>query len=62
MKKSKEWINCDRTDCFTNREGKCPVLYDNDFRGKPCPFFKTELQIKEEEVYCLKRLKDKYEK
>lgn len=62
MRRSKELIDCNRTDCFTNRKGKCSLLYDNDFHGKPCPFFKTELQIKEEEVYCLKRLKDKYEK
>ena len=62
MKRNKGFINCGEKECFANKDGKCLALYDNDFHGKPCPFFKTELQIKEEEVYCLKRLKDKYEK
>lgn len=30
------------SDCFANREGKCIVLTDTNFRCEYCPFYKNE--------------------
>ena len=44
-------VYCDRIDCFAAKESKkwtgkyfCECLADNDFGGKPCPFYKTKEQ------------------
>lgn len=45
---------CNRKDCFAytsgfkewNGGGCCTVLTDNEFHGKPCPFFKTKDEFK----------------
>ena len=31
---------CVYTACFANKHGKCRCLYNNDFGGRICPFFK----------------------
>ena len=31
---------CNYSMCFAYSGGKCTCLVDNDFKGKPCPFFK----------------------
>lgn len=41
--------DCDNRECFGNEGGKCRVLVDNNFGGKPCPFFKTKEQLAIEE-------------
>lgn len=49
---------CDRKECFAAKESVtkagvyfCTCLQDNDFEGKPCPFFKT----KDEQAESLKK-------
>lgn len=37
--------SCGRFACFGWRDGKCTILVDNDFKGKPCPFFKREREL-----------------
>lgn len=45
---------CDRKSCFANEPSSyngayvCTVLTDNDFHGKPCPFYKTWDQFAKE--------------
>lgn len=31
---------CSRTSCNRNIKRRCEVLTDNDFGGKPCPFYR----------------------
>lgn len=45
---NKNVVICDKSDCFAAAESikhkgeyHCQCLRDNDFGGKPCPFFKT---------------------
>ena len=49
---------CIKKNCFGNMDGRCRVLNDNDFKGRPCPFFKTHAQIKSENKEIQKRLSD----
>ena len=42
-----DYILCNRAECFANRKNRCHALHDTDFRGKPCPFFKTKEQAEE---------------
>ena len=32
---------CEKSECFGNEKGACVVLYDNDFCGRECPFYKS---------------------
>lgn len=50
-------VKCDRDDCFACKTGECIALQDNDFNGRPCPFFKTRAQVLEEEMRTQMRLK-----
>lgn len=41
-------VYCDKSDCFASKKSTkdrdkyyCTCLADNDFGGKPCPFYKT---------------------
>ena len=38
---SKRKPKCRMRDCFSNKNGVCFCLVDNDF-GKPCPFYKLK--------------------
>lgn len=44
-------ICCDRGDCFANRDGVCKTLRNTNFGSRPCPFFKTEEQLADEEIF-----------
>jgi len=47
--------NCMRRNCFACENGHCRVLIQK--RKEPCPFFKTEEQITEENKRTKERLK-----
>lgn len=47
---------CTMAECNACVECHCIALIDNDFGGKPCPFFKTKEQAEMEKEYCEKRL------
>lgn len=49
---------CNVTECFGHDEGRCVVLVDNNFNGRPCPFRKTKEQVEAEKEYCQNRLAD----
>ena len=40
---------CAKDKCFACENGRCRVLIDNNFHGRPCPFFKTQEQLREEQ-------------
>lgn len=40
---------CNKNKCFACENGRCRVLVDNDFHGRPCPFFKTPKRLELEE-------------
>ena len=42
--------------CRSRKNGTCRVLKDTDFKGKPCPFYKTALQNAVECKEALERL------
>ena len=42
--------------CRSRKNGTCRVLKDTDFKGKPCPFYKTALQNAGECKEALERL------
>lgn len=44
-------ICCDRGNCFANRNGVCKTLRNTDFGERACPFFKTEEQLADEEMF-----------
>ena len=48
---------CEERACFANKNKKCIVLSNNDFHGKPCPFFKTEEQLERERRDCARKNK-----
>lgn len=41
-------LSCAKTDCTSYKNG-CIVLKDNNFNGKPCPFYKSREEITESE-------------
>lgn len=47
---------CNEAECFACENGLCVVLKDNDFKGKKCPFFKTNEQAEKEQAYCEERI------
>ena len=48
-----------KIDCFAfGNYGKCKALSDTDFKGKPCPFYKTEKERFEGHVASVQRLED----
>jgi|GEM_PF-4265613 len=47
---------CNRSDCASCKDGYCNCLDRTDFGGKPCPFFKTGTQVKQEQTTVLARL------
>ena len=53
-------VKCSISDCFACKDGECIALQDNDFNGKPCPFFKTRDQIADEEMRTQIRLRKRY--
>lgn len=56
MRMSETLADCGRADCHACRDGKCIALYDNDFHGRTCPFFKTSQQVKKENEATIRRL------
>jgi len=46
-----------RGGCCMCAGGKCLALWNTDFKGKPCPFYKTKEQRLEEMQECALRLK-----
>jgi hypothetical protein len=42
--------------CRSRKDGACRVLKDTDFKGKPCPFYKTALQNAVESKEATERL------
>lgn len=47
---------CRAKDCFANSGGHCTVLKDTDFKGRPCPFYKTYSQTAAEDARRRERL------
>ena len=41
---------CNNKDCFAHWEGNCRCLSNNDFKGKPCPFFADKREVSWEEL------------
>ena len=48
-------VSCSEKRCFAQRNGKCRVLEGNP--RYPCPFFKTEEQLKEGREKARQRLR-----
>lgn len=49
--------SCDESRCFANVCGSCRALSDNNFHGKPCPFYKDRDKtqgMSERVTECLK--------
>lgn len=55
MKDKKNYLTCEKVECFGCEEGHCIVLTDNSFK-KECPFFKTREQAAKERAYCKARM------
>ena len=45
-------------DCFAFSDGRCTVLRNCDFKGKPCKFYKTVGRLEIEKAKCAERLKN----
>ena len=39
---AKELPECKKANCEYNVNGRCRILYDTNFKGKECPFFKEK--------------------
>lgn len=52
---SKEFPRCDEYRCFGYRDGKCTILEAVCDR-KPCPFFQTRSEVKENRERSILRL------
>lgn len=48
--------DCQNNKCFGCDNGKCLILSDNDFKGRSCPFFKTQKQLDDEEKKRKRRM------
>ena len=48
VKNKKDCAKCDVKSCFAYHSGSCIVLYDNDFGGRKCPFYKSKAQRDQE--------------
>ena len=46
-----------RGECCMSAGGKCLSLWNTDFKGKPCPFYKTKEQRLSDMQDCALRLK-----
>lgn len=55
---SKQCPICEKqhTDCFAHSNGRCAILCNTDFKGKDCPFYKTEEQCAKENRQRRERL------
>ncbi len=51
---------CRRGDCFANFEGTCRCLTTSYFKGKECPFFKTDQEIATENYKAAERIQRHY--
>lgn len=48
---------CYRAECFAHMDGYCTCLDDNNFHGRPCPFFKTYRQYLDDQLAAEKNRK-----
>lgn len=49
-------VSCHNMQCFANRCMKCKILEEPIATGKPCPFFKTDEQLREDRQKARERL------
>lgn len=52
-------MNCSRTDCCNNHNGKCWALIDDEVYKLRCNFYKTREQLEEQRKIITKAQKEK---
>lgn len=50
-----DFIRCEEYRCFANRNEKCTIL-ESACKRKPCPFFQTRSEIRENREKAIGRL------
>lgn len=46
---------CEKFECANNEKNHCVALMTADFKGKPCPFYKTRGQARKEKLAAMER-------
>ena len=50
-----DFPRCEKFECANNEKNNCVALITTDFKGKPCPFYKTRGQARKEKLAAMER-------
>ena len=50
-----DFPRCEKFECANNEKNHCVALITTDFKGKPCPFYKTRGQARLDKIECIRR-------